>query len=463
MARKTTLPTRENRLGAISAWLGPAAALAAEWADGGQAQRIRTFTQAAADDIVQALRLLGGIEGAGIVVHGARGCAGLLVFEAPHGCWAVTNLNQRDTIMGSDTALARTVRALYRRHRPWAVFVVGTPVVAINNDDPHAIAGELGDELNIPVLAVRSDGFRSRVAATGFDAAAQAALRLVSGGIAVASRVNVVAVTTGPAARAHVAGLLDDLGLEANILPAGAGRDAFTRAGSAALTVSLEPDAGDALERGLEDSHGIARLVLPPPVGLAGTGDWLAAIGQATGTARAARVIHQAQAGRLGELVAARPLAGAPVFLALSPAEAFAAVGLVEDLGGRIAGLAVDHMDIRHAGSLAAFAASYPDVPVQVAAGQPFETASLWARQPPGLFIGAPEAAALAAGSGSPAVAVRPGDLLGYRGVALLARQARKALANPSYVRHLAGAAPPPYRESWLRRSPDWHVKREVR
>ena len=142
-------PTRERRLNALSAYLGEIESLIAEFDAGVPTTRIRTFSQTAADDVTAALGVAGEIEGLGVVVHGARGCAGALAPRTDRP-WVVTNLNQRDTILGADGALARTLRQLHRRHQPWAIVIVATPVVAINNDDIQAVAEELSDELAIP-------------------------------------------------------------------------------------------------------------------------------------------------------------------------------------------------------------------------------------------------------------------------------------------------------------------------
>ncbi len=97
-----------------------------------------------------------------------------------------------------------------------------------------------------------------------------------------------------------------------------------------------------------------------------------------------------------------------------------------------------------------------------MAAGQPFETINLLASERPDLFVGTPELAALAAATGVPSVGLTPGALTGWRGAERLARRAGKALANRGFVRRLA-AVPTPYAPGWLRRSADWHIKREVR
>ena len=453
MARRPGQPTRERRLQAISAWLGKPAALAAEQAAGETVQRIRTFSQATPDDLLAALDLLAGVAGAGIVVHGPRGCAAALAAAA--GPWAVTGLDQRDTIMGSEGAVSRAVLSLHRRHRPWAIFVVATPVVAINSDDARTAADELSGELGIPVLAVRTDGFRSRVAATGYDTACQALLALVP---VTQDREDVVNLLAGDFSTATEAkALLDGLGVAVNMLPAGADAAAFARAARARLSICLDPGVTGALGAGLEAAHGVPLLRGGVPIGLAATRRWLAAVAAATGHPEPGHLGTPDPGQTLGQT-----LAGRRVHLALPPDAGFAAAVLVTELGGTVSGLTLDHIDRTHAEALAAFTRTAPDAVLHVAAGQPFETANLLASERPDLFVGTPEVAALAAAAGVPSVGVTPGALTGRRGAAHLARRAAKALANPGVVRRLA-AAPPPYAAGWLRRSADWHIKQEVR
>ena len=451
MARRPGAITRERRLQTISAWLDVPAALEAQFAAGETVQRIRTFSQATPDDLLAALDLLAGIDGAGIVVHGPRGCAAALAARAPAGSWAVTGLDQRDTIMGSEGAVSRAVMSLHRRHRPWVIFVVATPVVAINSDDPRTSADELACELGIPVLVVRTDGFRSRVAATGYDAACQALLSLVPATDAREDVVNLLAGDAETAAEAVT--LLASLDVAVNVLPAGADAAGFARAARARVSICLDPDVTGALGAGLEAAHGVKLLRGGVPIGLAATRRWLAGVAAATGRVEA----DSADAPDLG-----LPLAGVRVHLALPPDAVFRAAVLVGELGGSVSGLTVEHIDRTHAEALAEFARTNPSVVLHVAAGQPFETVNLLACERPDLFVGLPGLAALAAATGVPSVGVTPGALTGWQGAARLARRAGKALANQSFVRRLA-AVPPPYSAGWLRRSADWHIKQEVR
>jgi nitrogenase molybdenum-iron protein alpha/beta subunit len=454
VARIPQLLTREKRLGAVNAYLGEVLPLIAEL-ESGASQRIRTFSQTAPDDIGQALRFLGSINGAGIVVHGARGCANALTLAAPKGCWAVTNLDQRDTILGSDSILSQTARALYRRHLPWAIFIVATPVVAINNDDIRTAAEELSAELEIPVIEVRTDGFRSRISATGFDAAAKAVLPLVP--LTESERrgdlVNLLAIESGRGLQ-HIISLLNGLGLEVNLLPQGADEDSFRRAATAALSVTVNPGEADALGLGLEEEFGVAFLRLPPPIGSAATHRFITAIAQATGRAADPEPVAP---------TVVDDLRGKRVALTLPPATAFGTADLIEQLGGEIVGISVDYIDASHVDALRDFAAGRPSLPLHVANLQPFEHANRLARIKPDLFIGSAELAASAARTGIPAVTIRPDDLLGTLGEARLARLATKALRNTALVQRLAASHTPAYQPAWFKRSPDWHIKFEVK
>ena len=140
-----------------------------------------------------------------------------------------------------------------------------------------------------------------------------------------------------------------------------------------------------------------------------------------------------------------------------------AALRRVAELGGTVSTLSIDHLDSATAERLRVVADQHPGLILHVASSQPFEGAGVLASgQRPDLFVGTPERAALAASAGIPTVSVRGDALIGYRGAAHLARQARKALRNPAFIARIA-ARPSVYAPSWFKRSADWHIKQEVR
>ncbi|TKD21708.1 oxidoreductase [Rhodobacter capsulatus] len=451
MARRPRLEPRETRLDATQALLGRAADLAAEFAAGTPPRRIRTFSEAAPDDLRPALALLSDIPDLGLVVHGPRGCAVRAPGAAP---LAVTDLDQRDTVLGSGEVLAETVRALDAAHPLAAIAVLGSPVVAINSDDIRATVAALGLELDKPVVWVRTEGVRSAVPATGGDAAAEALLQLVDAeeterepGL-----LNLLTSTRSPELAA-LAGQIEALGWRVNILPAGAGVADIARAGRAEASLVLAPDLLGLLAEGLETRFGVTRLDVALPLGAQATVAVLrrvAALGGAAAPAAPPRNLSQ-------------PLAGRRLALALPTAWGLAAAELIGDLGGAVTVLSVPHLDRSHAAALGALAERWPDLQIHVGEGQGFELAGLLRRNAPDLLLGASDAVAVALRQGLPAAVLDPARLIGAGAAEALTGAVETALARRALARTAAQSARPGYTPGWLKRSPDWHIKQEVR
>ena len=154
-----TIPTREKRTAALSNYHGALGQLISD-TEGEIEQRLRTFSQAGNDEILYALAILATIRGASVVVHGSAGCSGAWKYfnwiqTAPI---YTTGLNERNTILGGDDELRKAVR-LALRHGAAAVFIVGTPVTAISNDDVSSVILEISEETDVPVLFINTDGF----------------------------------------------------------------------------------------------------------------------------------------------------------------------------------------------------------------------------------------------------------------------------------------------------------------
>ncbi|PYF12690.1 nitrogenase molybdenum-iron protein alpha/beta subunit [Rhodobacter viridis] len=451
MARRPRLEPRETRTEATQAWLGRAADLALEFARSAPPRRIRTFSEAAPDDLRTALAILSEIPDLGLVVHGPRGCGARAPGAAP---LAVTDLDERDTVLGSGEVLAETIRALDAAHPLAGVAVLGSPVVAINSDDIRATVAELGTALDKPVVWVRTEGFRSAVTATGGDAAADALLQLVDAEESEreVGLLNLLTSTRGPELQAF-ARQIEGLGWRVNILPAGASVADIARAGRAEASLVLAPDLLDLFAEGLETRFGVVRLDVALPLGA-----------QAT-TAVLRRVA--ALGGMAPPLAPPRnpsqPLAGRRIALALPTAWGLATADLIGDLGGAVVALSVPHVERSHAAALGGLAERWPDLQIHVGEGQGFERAGLFRRTSPDLLLGESDAVAGALRQGLPAAVLDPARLIGAGAAETLTAAVETALARVALARSAAQHARPGYTPGWLKRSPDWHIKQEVR
>jgi len=452
LARRSRLLPRETRLGALGARLADAEAVAADFAGDDLPQKhIRTFSEAAHDDLSVALHMLGLVEDLGLVVHGPRGCA--VGADAPLERIAVTDLDQRDTVLGAGDALAHALLRLDETAGPAALVVLGSPVVAINNDEIRAVVAEVADQIGKPVVWARTDGFRSHIAATGADAAADALLNLIGApeGEREPDLVNVLTSWMGAAVDDFVASL-DSLGLRVNLLPAGAHVADLRRAARASASVVLDPDGLDALASGLAERFGVPVLETPPPVGPMATAKALARLADLVG-----REIHVG-----GSSPAIESLRSRRVVLAGPSAFAFALSDLVEEAGGEVVGLTVPHLDRSHAQNLARFSARRPRAQIHVGEAQGFELANVLQRLAPDVVVGSADAVAAALRLGVPAARLDPAAVIGVPGARALAKAVDDALAGAALAARLARSSAR-YSAGWLRRSPDWHVKLEVK
>jgi nitrogenase molybdenum-iron protein alpha chain len=150
LLKSKTAVIREKRLQTITAYYGQSDILLEEFTAGQLTQRVRTFSQDTLNDIMYSLKIIATIKNAAVVIHGASGCAvSRLTFhlkDENNGKWAMTNLNERDSIMGSDKKLYETVKQVYQLHYPEIIFIVSTPIVAINNEEIESVAKELEGE-----------------------------------------------------------------------------------------------------------------------------------------------------------------------------------------------------------------------------------------------------------------------------------------------------------------------------
>ncbi|HWR01115.1 MAG TPA: nitrogenase component 1 [Chlorobaculum sp.] len=459
---------REKRLDTLNAWLGDTTAAIAEFSGEETVQRIRTFSQSANDDLLYALRLLAGVRNSVVIVHAPRGCAAAGLFHqvsSGSGRWIVSNLDQRDTIMGADRKLRAAVSDAFRQYKPEVIFVVSSPVAAINNDDIQAVVDELYPELELPIVPVYVTGFASRNAVTGYDTVLHAILKYVrkeTGAQGSGSRINLLSVVEHRGDRLEVERLFASLGLELNVLPDGAPVEAFRLAAGARFSLSLDQDSENYLGVTLRDEYSVPYVEQARPVGIGATGRWLVAAVEELGLEEAARLLHEKESERIRLELGDFSLEGIRVYLALSPATAFAVADFVEEFGGEVAGITVSHLDRLHTGRLQELSRRHPALQIHVADGQPFEELNIIRRLAPDIYLGDAAHVGQVARLGVPVLSLENIPVLGYNGVTNLARKISFALKNPAFVKVLSSVSTP-YLDSWYRRSPNWHIKIEVR
>ncbi|MFZ4800682.1 MAG: nitrogenase component 1 [Chlorobium sp.] len=461
--------SREKRLDTLGAWLGTVSVASKEFAGDEIPQRIRTFAQSSNDDLLYALRILARIRDSVTIIHGPRGCVAAGLHHVASGRnnthWVVTNLDERDTIMGADGKLRKSVVALHRRYHPSVIFIVGNPVIAINNDDIQSVVEELHEELGLAIVPVYVTGFSSQNAVSGYDTALHSLLKYLAGESSIIEKnesLNLLSVAEHPQDRKEAQHLLEKLGITLNVIPDDATIDLFRLAVAARASIPLCPDAPEYLGAILQQTYGVPLIDVSRPVGVEGTGRWLKSIAAFLGKEDAAEELHKGKVAETTLQLGNFSLKGVKVYISLSSANAFSVLDLVEELGGEVAGLTITHLDrlyIRHLNELAE---RNPSLQIHVSDGQAFEEISILRKLSPDLYLGDSTHLGQVARLGIPVVSLESLALVGYSGVVRVARRIKTALANNSYGDSLAKVNSP-YQDAWFRRSHNWHIKQEVK
>lgn len=89
-----------------------------------------------------------------------------------------TDMGELDVVFGGEKKLAKAIRQLAAKYKPPAIFVYSTCIVGVIGDDLRAVCKSASEELGIPVIPVRSEGFRGNKN-EGYKAACNALFELI--------------------------------------------------------------------------------------------------------------------------------------------------------------------------------------------------------------------------------------------------------------------------------------------
>jgi nitrogenase molybdenum-iron protein alpha chain len=467
--KSKTAIIREKRLQTITAYYGKPDTLLEEYSEGQLAQRVRTFSQDYPSDMIYALKILTTVKEAAIIIHGAAGCGtGRLSFHLTdeiNGNWAVTNLNERDSIMGSDAKLREAIKQIHQQYHPKIIFILSTPVVAINNDDIESVVEEWKEDSTVTVVPVYTDGFRSKTGVTGYDVVSHAIIKhtLAARKEEKSEFVNLLSVSEKQEDLEEISRMLHETGLSINLFPQYTSIENIRRLPEAAFSIAANPDEGDYPGVILEKKFNIPFLRPGIPVGIANTETWIAEIGKLTNHETQARQLIESEKGKLTAGLEKYPAGKRNVFVNLPPALAFAITGLLEELGYKVIGLKLPFFDLYHVPQIEKIRMEKSDFSLLVGDGQLFEEENALKKLQVGLYIGRGGDDSVAIRNGIPVVNIENLPVAGFKGALNLARKIIKTQSNLSFVQSLAGIETKTYIGNWLNKSPNWFIKQEVK
>ena len=467
---------REQRLGAITGYRGTITDLTAQ-ADRYLCNRERAFSQTSCCSSGCAHTILAMVHGAVVVNHAPLGCIADTAYTNITNHWnqhfrgepytnvpvISSNLDEHDIVFGGADKLRQTLREAYRRYTPQAIFVTTSCASGIIGEDVQGVIDELAAEIPIPIAPVFCDGFRSRVWASGFDAAYHAILtRIVQPAREPhAERVNVI--NFWGRERKQIGRLFARLGLVPQFIISFSTIEELSRISEAGATVMNCQTLGSYLGAGLEEHFRVPLVKSLPPHGIAGIESWLRELGKVVGKEEA---VEGPAGGR-----AHGHSAGVRRTTRQAAREARLSrhgAGIWARLHGGLAGIGAgdrhgDQLALRqrhdHGGCPVAtqkLACQQQGIPYSVNDHQNYEIIALLRELQPDIYITRHVGTTVwAAKMGIPSMAILDEyAAFGYRGLINFGHRLLDTLANRAFAMRLAARVKMPYTAWWQQQQP---------
>lgn len=463
---------REDRLRSISGFQGTVSELSGAAASCGLKGQRKCFSENSSCMAGCAQGYLSTILDAAIVNHAPVGCAsdamgannarkwGEYFQGIPHTDVAIysTNMTEQDTIFGAPEKLRDTIRSAYAQRQPKAIFVTSSCTSAIIGEDIESVAGELAEELQIPVIYVSCEGFKSKIWASGFDAAFHAILTGITK--PPQRKTNVVNVVNFRASsKKSLTDFFRRFGVEPLFITGYCTVEQLSRLSESAATVSICGTLGTYMGNGLEQLYNVPYVKAMQPHGIAGFEAWLREFGRVLhkeGEVEA--YIEESRTEALKKLAAIRAqLEGTRAVVGMGPSFALNFTRVLQELGMEVLHTAAWHFDPRYdhnsvPESLAYLQEHSPGLPVNVCDHQYVEVANLLSKLKPDIyFYRHPSNASITMKLGIPAFAILDEyTAFGYDGLISFGHAITDILANRNFERKFASHTRLPYSRWWL-------------
>ncbi len=474
--KESEVQIREVRLGSITGFEGTAGELVQCARAGSLKDSARSFSQCMGCSSVNAFCQLSMIKDAAVINHAPVGCAGdFFTFNFVYrvgqmerklppviGRYFNTNIEEQDTIFGATQKLESTIRGVYQRVRPNAIFITTSCASGIIGDDVEGVANALTEELGIPVVACFCEGFKSKIWTTGFDSAYHSIVRkIVKPPQKKSNKVNIVNFWGSQIFDE----LLNPLGYEADYIVPFSTIAQLEHISEAAATIQICPTLGTYIGAALEQVYGVPEIKSPPAYGIAGTDLWMRELGKVLDRQEEIEAViakeHERVLPKIKEYRA--KLQGKTAYLTAGAAHGHALIALLRELGMEVQGAAIFHHDPIYdngdtvSDALAHAVNTYGDVPnYNVCNKQAYELVNILNKVRPDIMIARHGGMTLwGAKLGIPTLLIGDEQFgFGYQGILNYAERILGTLDNKEFVTNLAKHSSMPYTKWWLEQNP---------
>ena len=460
---------RESKPGRVNDYGGESIKTAEAFKKGCLKRADRSFAQGLQCQQINSMSALMSLEDAVFIAHSPQGCVGCTslavdmyrVGQAHRGVKhiknphiIVTNLDQKSVIFGGENKLRDSVNLAIERYNPKLIFVFASCASGIIGDDIDAICSDIQKEVEALIIPIHCEGFKSKICASGFDAAFISIQKYILKDTKLPKDENLVnlfaPVSISYADQVEMERMLGLLGIKTNYIPFYSNLEKIKQIPAAAASTSICKVFADEFMKTLEEKYDIPYSHTVMPIGIRNTDKWFRGIAKVMGKEKEAEEIIAREHERVQPLVdkIKERLQGKRVFICGGTGRSFAAAALIDDFGMKLVGLETPTYDDDAQVDIEYLNGIHGDYLVDIANMQPFEQVNLVKKLKPDVFIGVPE---WAAKLGIPTTHVldmkRP--TMGYDGLIFLGNKIADQLSNPGFNVKLSKHVRLPYKDSW--------------
>lgn len=449
----SNVATRENRIGSITGYIGTLSDLAEQSGCGTLKGCSRCFSQSSTCLSSCALGQLSAIRDVAIIHHGPAGCsvasAGAYYLDkvmakkrgvTNNTVYVGTDMNEKDTIFGSSDALRKIILEVNKRYSPKAIFVTSSCATGIIGEDIDSVVDDVRDEIDVPIVAVHCEGFKSRIWATGFDISDHAVLSsIVQPPKQKRNTINFK--NFYESARPEIIEIFKNFDLEPIFLYCNSTVEELSHISESLATTCICGTLGNYLGNGLEEKYGVPYIRTINPLGIAGFETWLREIGRVTERSDAVeKYIAEQRAIYIPQIEKIKnELKGLKAVLGMGPGYTFEVSRVLNELGIEVVWALAWHYDKKYENgdvppSMEYLLENGVDFEASVADQQNYEVMNILNKYQPDLYLSRhPGSTVWAIKNGTPAVYVADEYMIfGYKHTLEFAQSVLDSIHNRS-------------------------------
>lgn len=472
----SNVATRENRIGSITGYIGSLSDLANQSECGTLKGCSRCFSQSSTCLSSCALGQLSAIRDVAVIHHGPSGCsvasAGAYYLDkvmakkrgvTTNTVYVGTDMNEEDTIFGSAESLYTIILEVNKRYQPKAIFVTSSCATGIIGEDIDSVVDDVKEEVEVPIVAVHCEGFKSRIWATGFDISDHAVLSsIVKPPKKKRNTINFK--NFYESARPEVIDIFKNFDLEPIFLYCNSTVEELEHISESLATTCICGTLGNYLGNGLEEKYGVPYIRTINPLGIAGFETWLREIGKVTDRTEAVeKYIVEQRAIYLPQIEEIKKeLKGLKAVLGMGPGYTFEVSRVLDELGIEVVWALAWHYDKKYENGDVPPAMEYllehdVDFETSVADQQNYEVMNILNKYQPDLYLSRhPGSTVWAIKNGTPAVYVADEYMIfGYKHTLEFAQSILDSIHNRSFEKNLARRVKLPYTNWWYEQKVD--------